>query len=115
MDLEIINIDDLLHRTMQDRDFAKDVLIDYLEETPQMYITLLDALKSYNLESCIQISHKLKGSSASAGAIKIMALTKEIETLAKQSEIERLEKFIPDFKRCYNETIQTIKSLDIMK
>lgn len=111
----LIDINGLLHRTMNDPEFAKEILNDYLDETPQMIISLQEAVKLVDLQSIQDLSHKIKGSSASIGALKVKLKSELIENMAKVDNITNIDEILLDFIESYNKTINSIKKLEIMK
>lgn len=115
MELSIIDIQDLLHRTMNDTEFAKEILDDYLFETPEMIQRLKIAVDSKDINEIIAYSHKLKGSSASIGALELKEKSETLEKIAKNADINNIQSSISRLIECYAVTIKTIKELEIMK
>lgn len=115
MESKIIDIDGLLHRAMDDRDFAKDILTDYLSETPEMLTELKKSVNISDINNCISMAHKIKGASASAGANSVKIISENIEEFAKNSDINKIKSSLPKLLECFKITTQIIKNLDLMK
>lgn len=115
MNFKLIDIDGLLHRTMNDPEFAREILDDYLTETPEMISRLQKAVELSDIKFIKIFSHKLKGASASVGAVEIKKQSELIEKMSDKAEIIKITNTITGFLELYYKTIQTIKNLEIMK
>ncbi len=115
MDLKLIDIDGLLHRTMNDPEFAREILDDYLTETPEMIDELQKAVESSDLKIIKVFSHKLKGASASVGAIEMKRQSELIEKMSNNADIIKIRDSIAVLLEFYYKTVNTIKNLEIMK
>lgn len=78
------------------------ILDAFWTSTEELYVELAAALDANDGPGMIRIGHTLKGSSANIGAAQMADRAKEIETAAKQGELElvreRLSRFMEDIK-----------------
>ncbi|MCD8487278.1 MAG: response regulator [Desertifilum sp.] len=75
-------------------DNAQEVMLEvidsYLEETPRLLASLKTAVKQQDLSTVLRVSHTLKSSSATIGAITLARLCKEIETHLRAEHLSSL-------------------------
>lgn len=69
-----------------DDDFLQEVLSIFLETTPATVTDMVREVKTGNLETLGRLAHKLRGSAANLGAVRLAELCGEIETLAHQPD-----------------------------
>lgn len=115
MDSKLLDIEKLRYITMEDDDLAKEILLDFLIESKQIISNLKVSIKNKNLEKVTSLSHKLKGSSASVGAISITEFSEKIEKLSKNNELNTINIIFFDFITLYDKTIYMIKNLELLK
>ncbi len=114
MENNLININSLLYRTMNDADLAKDVLYDYLNEIPKLFSDIKNALDSEDYNKLKNLAHKIKGASASIGANVMKIEAESLESLAMESNKSTIKNHLEIFKGKLDETIETIKKLELM-
>lgn len=115
MSNELIDIEGLLKRTMDDKEIAKEVLECYLEETPETIKELESAIHNKNFKESREKSHEIKGSSASVGAIKMQKLSAIMQEEAENKNNESMNSLIVKIIQAYSDTKEKIKQLEIMK
>lgn len=115
MSNELIDIEGLLKRTMDDKEIAKEVLECYLEETPEALKMLESAIHNDNYKDSREKSHEIKGSSASVGAIKMEMLSSRMQKEAENKNKKEMKNLIIKIKETYSDTKKTISQLEIMK
>ncbi|NES96957.1 MAG: response regulator [Desertifilum sp. SIO1I2] len=79
-------------------DNAQEVMLEvidsYLEETPRLLASLKTALSQQDFSTVLRVSHTLKSSSATIGAVTLARLCKEIEANLKAEHLSSL--FVPE-------------------
>ena len=115
MDELLIDINDLLERTMSDEEVAKEVLNCFIIETEHVVTKIKQSIDNIDLVQIREFAHELKGASASAGAIKIMKLSESMQKLAEQENYNEIKNISSDLYTSFQSTITEIKSLDLMK
>ena len=66
----------------------------FLEDAPQQFEQLREAVRSASLPQVARTAHGLRGLSATFEAIPVMQLTQEIERLAKNGEASGLHELV---------------------
>lgn len=115
MSNELIDVEGLLKRTMDDKEIAKEVLQCYLEETPETLSKLLKAINSRDFKESREKSHEIKGSSASVGALRMQQISEQLQKESEQSNFEMLKSLAVEIEKTYSETEKKINQLEIMK
>ena len=93
---------------MNDLELAKEILNDFVSETPDLVEQLIQSIKKKDIYKITKAAHELKGSSATIGAQKLFIFSKEIEELAKKNNINQLYNSIQNLKNIANETLNEI-------
>jgi HPt (histidine-containing phosphotransfer) domain-containing protein len=63
--------------------FFLDLIEKFLENTPNLFLEFLDAIKNKDLKKIVYCSHTLASSCASLGAVQLSEYLKEIEDAAR--------------------------------
>ncbi|QEN04857.1 Hpt domain-containing protein [Thiospirochaeta perfilievii] len=111
----LIDLEGLLHRTLNDPEFAKEILIDFLDETPEIIQSIKLSIINMDSYAIKKNAHTLKGTSASAGAIELYRISLLLEENSINKESVFLKNTFDQLKLCWINTLDKIKSLDIMK
>lgn len=101
--------DILLNRTMNDPELAKEILNDFISDTPDLISKLQEAILNKKLTQVISISHELKGSSATIAATDLSNKAKIIELRGRENNLDGSEKDIDLLKNSFNETVKQIQ------
>ncbi|MFP4379773.1 MAG: response regulator [Candidatus Sumerlaeia bacterium] len=88
------NYEDLMERTDQDAELAGEIISIYISDTPDEIETLKKDLANNDAENLSKDAHSLKGSSASAGAVNMQAISFELEKMGKSGSIEKAGDYI---------------------
>jgi len=70
-----------------DMAFVKELIDAYLEDSPELISALQESLAAGKGVEFTRAAHTLKSSSASVGAAGLSALAKELELMAKESNL----------------------------
>lgn len=91
-----------------------EIIETYLDDTSQRLSKLQAAIKGNDIDSAIEHSHSVKGTSSNIGVCKLAALTAEIESLSKNNQVETLaqqaELAIEEFNIVETELRKTVAS-----
>ncbi len=112
---ELMDIEGLLSRTMDDEEIAAEILDCYMEDTPDCLKKLVESAESGDLNECKERSHEIKGSSASVGAVKASEIASSIQKEAEAGNIDNVKQLTGKLATAYDETLIVIKNLDLMK
>jgi len=70
-------------RQLQNPNLLRRMIELYLQETPRVIVTMQDAADKFDKEILRRLAHHLKSSSANLGALKLAALCRQLEGLAR--------------------------------
>lgn len=90
MTRNLIDFEELLERTENDRELMRDLLTIFKDEFPQRLQVLGHAVASRNAANVILEAHALKGMLANLAAIEVAAAVAELERLARDNETSKL-------------------------
>lgn len=94
MGKKVIDFEELLERTENDRELMRDLLTIFKEEFPQRLQALSEAVASLNATNVVLEAHALKGMLSNLAAIEAAAAVAELERYARNNETSRfLESF----------------------
>ncbi|MGL1892780.1 MAG: Hpt domain-containing protein [Spirochaetaceae bacterium] len=113
MDDVFLDIEGLISRTMNDLEITKEVLSCYLEETPGQLEELKKAVELENIGQIHEISHGIKGSSASVGAIKMQKLSEKIQYESQKNNHQLIKELTLDLEDIYTITKQVIENTEL--
>jgi HPt (histidine-containing phosphotransfer) domain-containing protein len=80
----------------------------YLTKLPQEVIAIRTKLLIPDLPSVNRLAHKLKGSSASVGAVTVRAKASELESVALTGNVEQCGQILTAIEQASNTFIQNI-------
>jgi len=90
----LIDFDELLERTENDKELMRDLLTIFREEFPQRLQALREAVESLNATNVAMEAHALKGMLSNLAAVEAAAAVAELERLGRTNETSRfLESF----------------------
>ncbi len=68
------------------------------DDTPEVMDGIIDAIKEGDADNLRFYSHRMKGATATIGAVEISALASTIETAAKAGDVDQAKPFIDELK-----------------
>jgi HPt (histidine-containing phosphotransfer) domain-containing protein len=86
----LIDLEELLERTENDRELMKDLLTIFKEEFSQRLQALSEAVASLNATNVVLEAHALKGMLFNLAAIEAAAAVAELERLGRNNETSKL-------------------------
>lgn len=84
-----IDLASALERTGNDESFLFELIDLYIEDFPEKYNSLQDAIEQKNFEIIHETGHNLKGSSANLSLTSLQEVSCDIETAGKEKNIEK--------------------------
>ena len=93
---KLIDFEELLERTENDRKLMRDLLTIFREEFPQRLQVLREAVASMNATNVALEAHALKGMLSNLAAVKAAAAVAELEQFGRNNETSR---FLESFSR----------------
>ncbi|MBL9136719.1 MAG: response regulator [Verrucomicrobiales bacterium] len=95
----VIDTEDLLERTMGDREFARDVSRTFLQTAPDQLAHLETLIRSGQAAEAAREAHSIKGAAANIGATALSRAAAELEDAARNEAIESLQRRFPRVRR----------------
>lgn len=86
----IIDLEELLDRTENDRELMRDLLTIFREEFPQRHQALRVAVESQNAAQVVMEAHALKGMLSNLAAVEAATAVAELEQLGRNNETSKL-------------------------
>ncbi len=107
--IPVFDKEDLLNRTMGDRELASKVVSLFLENAKGLLEQFEQSLDDNDMEAVVRISHTLKGSAGNISALRLASLFKELEKTARAEKIEKIKSDIKrvhaEFQKLKNDTL----------
>jgi PAS domain S-box-containing protein len=105
----LFNGAELLENFDGDRDFAKSILDDALNEIPEDIEKLKELAAGSDAQAIRLQAHSMKGLAANICAASLRKICFEIETAAKNGDVESARKLLPELERISLITIDAIR------
>jgi len=81
----------------------REITSAFITDTAEQLIQLQTAIDTDDAKQAAAISHRLKGSSASIGGNELARITKNMEILGKEGELERLAALMPNLQESFSQ------------
>ncbi|MCC6161095.1 MAG: response regulator [Nitrosomonas sp.] len=94
----VVDIDVLKSLVGDDQAIIKEFLRDFVEDARKIAEQLQHAVTEGRVEEAKSLSHKLKSSARSVGALSLGERCAEMEAVARQGDVEKLTGLLPGFE-----------------
>ncbi|MBW8877746.1 MAG: response regulator [Acidobacteria bacterium] len=91
------------------RPLVQEIVARYLAETPRRLERLRDALLRADAEALTFVAHSLKGSSAQIGAVRVAALSDELEQKGKDADLGDAANLLAELERELERTVPLLE------
>ena len=91
----VFNREAFLERMMGDKQFAQDVVAEFLKELPELLMELKEKAALGAVEPIWKHAHKIKGSAANVGGETLRDVAFEMEQAGKAGDLARVVRCIP--------------------
>lgn len=98
-----------------DQDKLFHLLERYLHDGREMIQQLEIALQDGNTKEARRMVHSLKSTSANIGATPLAELSKALEALACDSDLQAIDSRMDELHTCFAKTAEQINQLDIVQ
>ena len=78
-------------KEMMGDDFIGELVDTYLQDSPELFQQMHQALDAQDAESFRRAAHSLKSNSANFGAMQLSALARELEMMGREGRLEGAE------------------------
>ncbi|WP_448556643.1 response regulator [Thalassotalea montiporae] len=100
----------LFKRVRNNEQLVRNLVELYINEVPELFEQLIEALAQSNMTEILAFAHKLKGSSNNLGGIQLADIALKIELAAKAEDIEQLKELTQALDKTYVEFIEHLRS-----
>jgi HPt (histidine-containing phosphotransfer) domain-containing protein len=98
-------------RTMVGEDFIHELLETYFESSPQLIAEMQAALVVRDAATFQRAAHSMKSNSASFGALELAAQARNLETQARQGNLDGAALLLSELKTTYDQVEHELKEL----
>lgn len=106
----LIDLDELLERTENDRELMRDLLVIFKEEFPQRHRALREAVEALNAGQVAMEAHALKGMLSNLAAVEAAATAAELERLGRNNETSKLLESFSRFEAVAKELSRQVEA-----
>lgn len=100
-DTNIINVEHLHHMSRLMRDLFDELIPAYLQTCESHLQKITDAIAAEDFATLERMFHSMKSSSRNVGAAGLSELAEELETLAREQQLDAIRHSLQPFKRSY--------------
>ncbi len=94
-----IDLEKALNRAMDDMDFLKDLLNEFLEKLPEQLVAMEELMNDGKFEALANKAHALKGAAGNLEATLVHSLAFELEKFSKAKDSGNLAKVLEELKK----------------
>ncbi|MEL7372447.1 MAG: Hpt domain-containing protein [Myxococcota bacterium] len=94
-----------------DREFLEELVDIFLTDAAERIIELREALASGEAESFSRTAHKLKGSSANMGAVRLTDIARDMENLGKSASLNGAEELMEPLQQELVRVRETLQNM----
>lgn len=106
----VIDFEELLERTENDRELMKDLLAIFKEEFPQRQQALREAVQSLNAANVAMEAHALKGMLSNLAAVEASVAVAELERQGRNKETDKLRESFSRFEAIAKELSRQVEA-----
>ena len=104
----IFNKDKFLEKVSGLEDLFQEMIIIFLEDTPQNVIDITDAIKKRNALKVYEICHGLKGSAMTICADNLTEICLELESKGQNNDFDNIDKLSDELNQHFNELLNEL-------
>lgn len=105
----LIDFEELLERTENDRELMRDLVTIFQEEFPERHQSLREAVASKNAALVVMEAHALKGMLSNLAAIEAAAAVAELERLGRSNETSKFPESFSHFEAIAKELSRQVE------
>jgi len=106
----LIDLEELLERTENDRELMRDLLTIFKEEFPQRLQELRVAVNSLDAARVVLEAHALKGMLSNLAAVEAAAVIAELERLGRGTETSKFSESFSHFEAIAKELLLQVEA-----
>src|SRR3990167_7322245 len=101
MSEEVLDLEEVLERVQDDKELLLELFAIFQEDYEQKHGQIGQAVSRKDFDQLKNIAHSLKGASSNISAKRIYAIFAEIERMAVQRDVKKIEEILVDAGREY--------------
>ena len=105
-DVPILDREDALKRLQNDREFLNVLYGAFIEDLPNKFNALDEAIAGRELKSAQQAAHSLKGAAATVGAASLREAALEMEMAARDGDADKIKTLCPGLRAAAEQTLR---------
>jgi HPt (histidine-containing phosphotransfer) domain-containing protein len=106
--IDLAVVDELRDSVGGDSEFVRELVATYLAESPGYLDAITAATEQGDAAALVRPAHTLKSSSASIGAMRLAAVSKELEYAAREGRIDQTA--VDEAKSLWPKTVAELKA-----
>lgn len=107
---KLIDFEELLERTENDRELMRDLLTIFKDEFPERLQALSDAVVSLNATNVVLEAHALKGMLSNLAAVEAAVAVAELERFGRNNETSRFLDSFSHFQAIAKELCRQVEA-----
>jgi PAS domain S-box-containing protein len=106
-------LDEQILESLREVEVLDEAIELYLRDSPMLLAKVQAALSSGNLIHLKDAAHSLKSTSGTMGAITVYETSQQLETAAKQGDLDRAAHWLPVVEREHERVIAALSALEV--
>jgi HPt (histidine-containing phosphotransfer) domain-containing protein len=98
-------------KEMMGDDFIGELVDTYLQDSPELFQQMHQALDAQDAESFRRAAHSLKSNSANFGAMQLSALARELEMMGRENRLGQAGETLVKAEKEYAQVEQALEAL----
>jgi len=94
----ILDMEDTLRRIQNDEEFLRTLYGAFIDDLPNKFNTLDEAIAGGEFKKAQQAAHSLKGAAATVGAVSLRDAALEIEMAARDGDADKINTLYPGLR-----------------
>ena len=98
-------------KEMMGDDFIGELVDTYLQDSPELFQQMHQALESNDAETFRRAAHSLKSNSANFGAMQLSAMARELEFMGRENRLDQAGETLALAEAEYSQVANTLEAL----
>jgi HPt (histidine-containing phosphotransfer) domain-containing protein len=90
----IFDVDALMERISGDKEFFKELVELFIQDTPKQFVLLKNAYDNKDADKIRQLAHTIKGSAGNFGASSLQKVALSLEQAAQTGNLSKIEHLV---------------------
>jgi len=98
-------------KEMMGDDFIGELVDTYLQDSPELFQQMHQALESNDADTFRRAAHSLKSNSANFGAMQLSAMARELEFMGRENRLDQAGETLARAEAEYSQVAYTLEAL----